>query len=302
MLRLLSIGVAIAAVLALYQPQAHPTTRTRLIMLGTGTPEASPERFGPATVVLVDDTPYLVDAGVGVVRRWSAAIAQHQLSGLHPSDLKTAFITHLHSDHTLGYPDLILTSWTLEDDQRRRPLNVFGPSGLREMTTHLLAAYRADIEVRRGKGGELEGDPPPAVNVHEIKPGIVHRDAHVTITAFAVHHGTWPEAYGYRFQTPDMDIVISGDAASPSTIPAQCHRCDILVHEGGRPQGAVRPGGYYHRFHTTAEELAEIAKQSQPKLLVLYHQATSDSQRALRTVQAHYSGSVVVAKDLDVFP
>src|SRR5206468_3000004 len=105
---------------------------------------------------------------------------------------------------------------------------------------------------------------------------------------------TWPQAFGYRFKTVDRDIVISGDAAPPSTVPAQCQRCDILIHEGGRPENASRSGGYYRRFHTTAEQLAELANQTQPKLLVLYHQASSDSQRALTAIQAHYSGKVVV--------
>jgi len=99
-------------------------SRTRVIMLGTGTPAADPERFGAAVVVLVDSTPYLFDMGDGVVRRWAAAIRSQGLP-LAPSSLRTAFVTHLHSDHTLGYPDLILSSWTLERGPHR-PLEIYG--------------------------------------------------------------------------------------------------------------------------------------------------------------------------------
>jgi ribonuclease BN (tRNA processing enzyme) len=80
-------------------------------MLGTGNPSPNPDRFGPATVVLVDDVPYLVDSGVGVVRRWAAAIRANKLPS-RPVDLRTAFITHLHTDHTLGLAELIFTPWT----------------------------------------------------------------------------------------------------------------------------------------------------------------------------------------------
>ena len=109
------------------------TSRTKLVMLGTGNPSPNPDRFGPATVVLVDDVPYLIDAGVGVVRRWAAAIRVNNLSA-KVLDLKTVFVTHLHTDHTLGFADLIFTPWTNEPGGSSggvRPLEVYGPVGLR---------------------------------------------------------------------------------------------------------------------------------------------------------------------------
>jgi ribonuclease BN (tRNA processing enzyme) len=137
--------------------------------------------------------------------------------------------------------------------------------------------------------------------VHEIQPGIVYRDSLVTVTAFRVHHGTWANAFGYRFQTPDMDIVLSGDAAPPSAIAAQCKRCDILIHEGGIFHRATE-SEYQRQFHTSMEDLLDVAKASRPKLMVLYHQRPGANEEAVRFLATGYEGRVVVARDLDEFP
>ena len=123
---------------------SHLIAGTLVVLLGTGTPNADPERSGPAVAVVVNDRAYLVDFGPGVVRR-AAAAAKQGIATLSPERIATAFLTHLHSDHTTGYADLILTPWVLG---RSAPLQVYGPSGLRDMTDHLLAAYRADIRER----------------------------------------------------------------------------------------------------------------------------------------------------------
>ena len=116
---------------------------TKIIMLGTGTPSPNPERSGAATAILVGDRAYLVDFGPGVVRRAAAAKAKGYLA-VNPANIRVAFVTHLHSDHTAGYPDLILTPWIFG----RRELDVYGPEGTQEMTEHILAAYRQDIEIQ----------------------------------------------------------------------------------------------------------------------------------------------------------
>src|SRR5689334_19519111 len=135
-------------------PTARPAfsatqKKTQVVLLGTGTPNADPERSGPAVAVVVNDTPYLVDFGPGVVRRAAAAF-QKGVKGLEVYKLKTAFLTHMHSDHTLGYADLIFTPWTLE---RKEPLQVYGPKGLQAMTNHLVKAYSQDLNIRL-QGGE----------------------------------------------------------------------------------------------------------------------------------------------------
>jgi ribonuclease BN (tRNA processing enzyme) len=292
---LLVVGIPIVATA---QAPAPTASRTSVIMLGTGNPTLDPDRMGPATVVLVDSTAYLIDAGVGVVRRWAAA-GRGGLTTLQPWQLHRLFVTHLHTDHTLGFAELIFSSWTVAPEPRV-PLQVFGPRGTRAMADHLLAAYVEDIRVRTGTGGESEGASPPRVDVNEITPGVVYRDSLVTVTAFAVHHGTFSQAFGYRFQTPDRDIVISGDAAPPSAIAAQCHGCDILIHEGGfYHTGSAN--AYRRQFHTSMEELLDVARASRPKLLVLYHQTRGNNEAGRQFIQAGFDGRVVVANDLDVF-
>jgi len=111
---------------------------TQVVLLGTGTPPADPDRSGPATAVVVNGTPYLVDFGAGVVRRAKSAVVDKGIAALDPVKLRVAFVTHLHSDHTVGYPDLILTPWVLG---RRVPLEVYDPTGIKAMTEHLFEAY-----------------------------------------------------------------------------------------------------------------------------------------------------------------
>ena len=190
------------------QPSKEHPTRTKVVLLGTGTPVPDPDRSGPATVIAVDDRAYLIDFGPGVVRRAEAA-ALRGVPSVAPGNLKVAFVTHLHSDHTAGYSDLILTGWT---SGRTVPLEVYGPPGLQSMTEHILQAYRVDIETRTNPHGPMRdvGRFPDAwkVNAHEIKPGVIYKDEKVTVTAFATKHAM--ESYGYRFDTPDRSLVISG--------------------------------------------------------------------------------------------
>jgi ribonuclease BN (tRNA processing enzyme) len=297
--------VALTLVLATGMLHAQPKSRTRVVMLGTGTPNPDPDRFGPAVAIVVDEASYLVDFGVGVVRRAAAAERSSGLKALNVVNLQHAFATHLHSDHTLGLADLMLTPWILE---REQPLNVYGPRGLRAMTNHLVKAYAADLNVRTRGGEPAHHYDPRVVNVHEIAaPGIVYRDERVTVTAFAVSHGAWPQAFGYRFKTPDRVVVISGDAGPNSRVDEQCQRCDVLVHEVYSNAGfAKRPPewqAYHSRFHTSARELGAIASRARPGLLVLYHQLlwTASEEDLLNEVRATYGGKVVSGHDLDVY-
>jgi ribonuclease BN (tRNA processing enzyme) len=151
-------------------------TETNIVLLGTGTPNADPARSGPSVAIVVGQTPYVVDFGPGVVRR-AAAAHEAGLTGLDVPRLNRAFVTHLHSDHTAGYPDLILTPWVLGREDR---LEVFGPPGIGAMTEHVLAAYRADIDERLN-GLEPANSTGYDVSASEIAPGIVYRDRYVTV-------------------------------------------------------------------------------------------------------------------------
>jgi ribonuclease BN (tRNA processing enzyme) len=285
-------------------PTASPP-RTQIVLLGTGNPSADPDRSGPSVAVVVNDTPYIIDCGPGVVRRATAAFRKG-VAGLTMPKLKTAFITHLHSDHTLGYPDLIFTPWVLG---RKEPLEIFGPAGLKAMTDHILLAYSEDIDIRTN-GLEHGNRTGYKVNAHEIKPGVVFKDENVTVKAFLVHHGSWREAYGYRFETPDKVIVLSGDCAPSPSVIENCDGCDVLLHEVytqlGYDESKEDWRKYITNFHTSTKELAELATKAKPKLLVLYHQmffggAKDTEEGLLQERRQHYTGKVVSAHDLDVY-
>ena len=283
------------------QSQAPAAGRTRIVLLGTGNPAPLPDRSGPATAIVVDDTAYLVDFGPGVVRRANAAFLDRGIKALDPVKLRVVFVTHLHSDHTVGYPDLIFTPWTVG---RRVPLEVYGPKGLKAMTEHILEAYRIDIETRTNPDGNQRGFPEGHnVNVHEIGPGVIYKDANVAVTAFPTKHAM--ESYGYRFDTPDRSIVISGDTnPSQATIDA-CHGCDVLIHEAITPAWlATRPETFQRftaKYHTTTAQLADLARQARPRLLILYHYSSLSPEELFDDMSARYSGHFVIGRDLDVY-
>lgn len=275
---------------------------THLVLLGTGTPNPDPDRAGSGVAIVVNGTPYLVDAGVGIVRR-AAAAERNGVAALEAKKLDRVFITHLHSDHTLGLADLIFTPWVLE---REQPLEVYGPAGLSAMTEHLVAAYEVDVR-RRVDGLQPQNATGHHVNVHVVQPGEVFRDSNVTVTAFSVSHEEWDEAYGYRFETADKVIVISGDTRPSESVVAACNGCDILVHEvysdAGFAERDLEWQRYHATAHTSASELAALAERAQPGLLVLYHQLFwgVTEEDLLSEIRAQYGGRVVSGRDLDVF-
>jgi ribonuclease BN (tRNA processing enzyme) len=296
---------------SLAQEKAAP--QTQIVLLGTGTPLPDPDRSGPCTAIVVKGTPYLVDFGVGAVRR-AAAARNKGVKALEPTNLNIGFITHLHSDHTLGFADVLLTPWVMG---RKEPVKVYGPPGTQAMAEHILNAYEMDIK-NRTEGPEHSNKNGYKVNAHEIKPGVVYKDQNVTVKAFAVSHGEL-QAYGYRFETPDRTIVISGDTKPSEAIVENCHGCDVLIHEVYTQASfdLVSPKWKQYRlaYHTSSKELAEIATKAKPGLLILYHcanpgcdQARTDEcrqagseEQLLKEMREAYNGNVVAGHDLDVY-
>ena len=281
--------------------RARPTQRSKVVLLGTGTPNADPLRHGSAVAIVVGEQAYLVDFGPGVVRR-AAAAAQKGIKALEAPRLTRAFLTHHHSDHTAGYPDLIFTPWVLG---RNEPLVVYGPPGTQAMTDHILAAYAEDIRERR-EGLEPSNDQGQRVVVHEVDTGLIYADDQVQVEAFRVEHGSWP-AFGFRFTTPDRTIVLSGDTRPFAGLADQYRDADVLIHEVYSVRGfANRPAEwqrYHSNVHTSAHELAALANVARPGLLVLTHQLFWGVTEAdlLAEVRAHYDGPVVSGRDLDVY-
>ncbi len=288
----------------------------QLVLLGTGTPNACIHASGPSCAVIVDEQAYIVDFGPGVVRQ--AAKAYHNgIDALRPDKLTIAFCTHLHSDHTAGLSDLILTPWVLE---REKPLQLYGPMGMQKMTDHILAAYQEDIQFRL-HGFEKANPTGYKVDVTEITDGLIYEDDQVKVETFQVSHGTLP-TYGYRFTHHNQTIVISGDTSPTSNILKYANHCDILLHEveytAGLQARTPKWQKYHQEVHTLSTDLAKIAQQTQPSLIVtthrIYHMNMQDNSfDVLSEVQkrdnlilqeikdAGYHGNVINGKDLDVF-
>jgi len=301
----LSLALLLLNATSYSQSPTDPTAKTQIVFLGTGNPSANPDRMGPSVAIVVNGTPYIIDCGPGVVRS-AAAAARLGVKGMEVTNLKILFVTHLHSDHTLGYPDLIFSPWVLG---RKEPLEVYGPPGIQAMTNHILLAYQEDNDIRI-KGLEHANATGNKVNVHEIKPGVIYKDQNVTVKAFLVKHGSWPQAFGYRFETPDRTIVISGDTSPSQSVVENCNGCDVLIHEVYSQVGfnASKEDWrkYILSFHTSTRELSEVATKARPKLLILYHQmffgGPSDTEEGmLNEIRQGYQGRVVSAHDLDIY-
>ncbi len=292
--------------LILLAPVGSPAEAAKVIMLGSGTPIPDPTSSGPCVAVVVNGQAYLFDAGPGLVRRAQAAAEKFGIAALDATKLTRLFLTHLHSDHTLGYPDLMLTTWVVG---RLQPLEVYGPEGTLAMTNNLKLAYAADIKVRT-EGFEGLNRRPLVVNVHEIsEAGVIYKDLNVTVRAIPVPHGSWPHAFGYAIDAGGRSIVISGDTSPSEAIIEACKGCDVLVHEvysADRFDLVFGPerGKYHSNFHTSTKQLAEIASKSKPKLLVLYHQlyfGPHDQVDLEKEIRRTYTGNVVNGRDLNAY-
>ena len=305
---LLSLGLWLSVIpdrlpssTAISSSSVSGSVTTEVVLLGTGTPYPDPAASGPATAIVVGGRVLLFDAGPGVMRRLKAA-------NLPINGPEALFITHLHSDHTLGYADLILTSWVM---RRRAPFPVYGPRGLRRMTNHLLAAYSEDIRIR-ANGLEHEVPGGYRVDVHEVRRGVVYEKDGVRVTAIAVQHGAWKDAFGYRIDTADRSIVISGDTRPTEELVKAAQGVDILIHEvysAARLKPEDRPGGndwprYCREYHTSDVELGALARRIRPKLLILDHiirMGASDEELLAGVRSGGYNEKAVIGRDLERF-
>jgi ribonuclease Z len=279
---------------------------TKLVILGSGNPNPSPDNSGCSLAIIVNHTPYIIDFGPGLIRKAAAMSPTYggKIKGLDIKNIKHAFLTHLHSDHTTGYPDLILTPWVMGRDE---PLEVYGPEGINKMTEHILQAYDDDIKYRL-YGTEPANNQGWRVNSHEFnREGVIYKDKNVKVETFPVLHGKMPDAWGFRFTTPDKVIVISGDTSPSDKVIEYAKNADILVHEIYSKKGFDKRDevwkNYHSKHHTSTLELGEIANKANPKLIVLYHilyWGATDLD-LLDEISTKYKGKVIVGKDLDVY-
>ncbi len=267
--------------------EQHQVQTLKVTLLGTGGPTPRVERFGPSTFVEAGSEKFVFDCGRGVTQRLFQLRCPF-------SDLTTLFLTHLHSDHVVGIPDLWLTGWFLGRDV---PLRVWGPTGTGEMMAHLQRAYEFDTRIRR----EFEALPAEGARIvtTEISAGVVYKQNDVKITAFPVDHGHVKPSFGYRIDYAGRSAVLSGDTRASEHLLRVSMGVDLLIH----PVIVVEPQvlkservAKLLKLFSTPDQVAEIFGRAKPRLAVYTHHNTAKDLIAL--TRNTYSGAVEVGEDL----
>ena len=278
--------------------------RTRLVLLGTGGgPRVTAKgRAKPATLIVVNNVPYVIDCGDGVALQLVRA-------GVALDALRYVFITHHHSDHNLDYGNLIYDGWAAG---LRTPVDAYGPAPIKTITEAYWQLNRFDIETRIADEGRI--DLRKLVSAHEFSaPGLVMQNADVKVTAARVRHPPIKEAYAYRFDCADRSIVISGDTTVSPELVALAKGADVLVceamHLGGlenllkKVPNASTLREHLLASHIVTEDLGKLAAEAGVKTLVLSHLVPSDDPSISDAmweegVRKHYGGTIVVGRDL----
>ena len=281
------------AVLAL----AAPAQSFKVTLLGTGSPQPRMDRFGPSILVEAGEKKLVFDCGRGAAQRIE------QL-GIPFTAVDALFLTHLHSDHTVGIPDLWLTGWARG---RKLPLEVWGPDGTKAMMSHLAEAYQFDIHIR-----QIDDKLPPqavAVVAHDIEQGVVYDRSGIKVTAFLVDHGVVKPALGYRIDFSGHSVVLSGDTRYSENLIRFSQHADLLIHEVIDPDTfrARNPSMSAERLqaivghHTTAEQAGTVFTKVRPKLAVYSHIVPGDAANLVPQTRKTYAGPLEVGEDLMSF-
>jgi ribonuclease Z len=304
-------GFAITAPIMARQPSAAPVDASNLhvILLGSGGgPAPNPQRFGTSTLVVAGPEKLLFDCG-------RAATIRMAQMGMLLGEVDKLFITHLHSDHVIGIPDLYLTGWASQG--RTVPLRVWGPAGTHDMMAHLQKAFAFDIHIRRDVD-ELfptDGIKTVAVDIHE---GVIYEARGAKVTAFLVDHGPVKPAFGYRVDYRGHSVSLSGDTKPSDNLVKFSQGVDLLIHEGGGPKktdtiqgqpdestrfsgnGVMNVATNAQRWkvahhHTDGVEAGQIFARVKPRLVVFSHGGSPES---LPLVRQNYDGPVEIGEDM----
>ena len=273
-------------------------------LIGTGDPIPRLDRFGPATLVEAGPHRLLFDAGRGVTQRLG------QLD-IRLSDIDVVFITHFHSDHLTGLPDLWLTGWLPPPFGRRSmPLQIVGPTGIGEILEGLQQAFDPNIQIRI-----LDEQLPPAGVEFDVteysEDGVVFDEDGVVVTAFAVDHGQYIKpSYGYRIDYEGRSVAISGDTRFDENLIAAAQGVDVIIHEVAAAREELLEFDQRMQLildhHTTPEEAGIVFDRVSPKLAVYTHYVLLSAPNSpevtvddvLKRTRTNYSGPLVAGDDL----
>ena len=273
-----------------------PSAPITAILLGTGFPRPAADHAGTATAIVAGDKWFVVDAGRGVTLRIAG-------TKLDYDKMRAVFLTHLHSDHTAGLPDLFITSWQF--GRKSVPLELYGPSGTQQLADAMLKFFEYDIHIRRDV---MEKHPAAGatIRVHDVREGVIYDDGDVKVTAFVVNHQPVEPAFGYRFDSHGKSIVISGDTRPDDNVVKFAKGADVLIHEAYLPEYFDRVdkpevAAKLKSYHTSAAEAGAIAARAGVKTLVLNHLIPgNENEKFLEQASKTFHGRVIVGKDLEV--
>ena len=291
----LRIGIIRCLALAVCLSVGVQCQSLKVTLLGTGNPRPTIERFGPSILIQAGSNAFLFDCGRGATLRLS------QLK-IPVESVDALFLTHLHSDHVVGLPDLWLTGWVLG---RKVPFRMWGPAGTKQMMSHLEQAYSFDIHVRLDVDQNL---PAQGVEVQatDIDQGVVYEKGGVKITAFTVDHGLVKPAFGYRIDYAGHSVVLSGDTRYSENLIRFAQGTDVLIHEVIDPEAYRTLDSSYTpeqrarviAHHTTPEEAGRLFTKVAPKLAVYSHIVPADAPDLVSHTRKTYSGPLEVGEDL----
>ncbi len=264
-------------------------------LLGTGGPAPQTERFGPAVLVEAGHQKLLFDAGRGVAQR----IYELRVPF---SEVDKVFITHLHYDHLVGLPDLLMSGWVF---RRETPLEVWGPAGIGAHLKHLAGAYEADRQARLA----YTNLPPQGIryHTHPLTDGSVYESGGLKVTAFRVDHGAFEPAWGYRVDYDGRSVVISGDTRYSKNLVKHARGVDLLIHEVAAATEHLRARNprleKVLEYHISPEMLAKVLAAAAPRMAVLTHLVVfgMDDEKLLAAVSRGHQTEVVVGRDLMTF-
>ena len=274
---------------------SSPAQNLKVTLLGTGSPGPRMDRFGPSILVEARKQKLLFDCGRGATQR----LEQNKVPF---AEVDALFLTHLHSDHVVGIPDLWLTGWIRG---RTIPLRVWGPAGTREMMTRLEQAFQFDIHMRRDVDEKLPSQG-VVILAKDIEQGVVYENGGIKVTAFVVDHGPVKPALGYRVDFAGHSVILSGDTRYSENLVRFSEGADVLIHEVMDPDAfrLKNPSVSQERVqtilahHTTPEQAGTVFARVKPKLAVYSHIVPPDASDLIPLTRKTYSGPLEVGEDL----